>query len=194
MIKGLILIGGKSSRMGTDKFKIPFNGKAQYQHLSDIFLGLEIPHFISCNKQQDGLIPIHFDTIIDRYDAIGPLGGILSALETDPDATWLVIACDLPFISSGNIKSLLSKRDPNSDATTFQIDSHFFEATFSVYEPSAYEWLNNTLKTGNYSLQNALKKMRLKIIQSENSNDLLNINTQEDLENFKKLKGINNSY
>lgn len=173
--------------MGTDKYRLSFNGKAQYQYIADLLTRMEIPVYISCSRQQLNDIPVSFNIIADEYNAIGPMGGILSAMLHQPDASWLVIACDLPFISIENMKSLISNRNKNADITTFQLHERFFETTFSIYEPSAYQWVNQFRIQKNYRLQSAFKEMKLHILHPENAQDFMNINTPEDLEKFRKF-------
>ncbi len=188
MINGLILIGGKSSRMGRDKYEIPFHDKAQYQHISELLQRLKIPFYISCNKSQESRIVREFNTIVDQYDSIGPMGGILSAKAAIPDSAWLVIACDLPFISQQNIETLLQERNPNADITTFQLDDRFYETTFSIYEPSAFRALSEAAQSGNYRLQAVLRTLDLKVIKPKNPQDFLNVNTPADLKEFRRIK------
>lgn len=173
--------------MGTDKYRLSFNGKAQYQHIADLLTQLGISVYISSNQQQLNDIPAEFNIIPDKYDAIGPMGGILSAINYLPDASWLVIACDLPFIALQNIEMLVSNRNQAADVTTFQLNERFFETTFSIYEPSAFQWLNRLRIEENYRLQAAFKKMKLHILQPDNARDFMNVNTPEDLKLFKKM-------
>lgn len=174
--------------MGTDKYKLPFHGKAQYQHLAELISQLGIAVHISSSQQQIGDISGEFNVIPDEYHAIGPMGGILSAMKYLPHSPWLVIACDLPFVTTKTIESLVSKRNSEADVTTFQLNERFFETTFAIYEPSSYRWVEQFRLQENYRLQAAFKTMKLHVLQPENHRDFMNINTTTDLEKFKKIK------
>jgi molybdopterin-guanine dinucleotide biosynthesis protein A len=56
--------------------------------------------------------------IDDRYVGIGPMGGILSALETDREAAWLTVACDMPFLRGSDLAMLVAGRDEGAIATS----------------------------------------------------------------------------
>ena len=153
MLNGLVLIGGKSTRMGTEKYQLAYNGKAQYLHVIDLLTEIDIPTYVSCNAQQIDQIEKATQIIPDEYQAIGPMGGILSAMRFNPKASWLVIACDLPLISSNTIEKLIANRKQDADVTTFQLNDRFFETTFSIYEPSAFQLLDQFRTQENYRLQ-----------------------------------------
>jgi len=188
MLKGLILIGGKSSRMGTEKYKLAFHQKAQFEHLTDLFEGIGIASYISCNNAQHEELQKNYNTIADQHEGIGPIGGILSAFETYPDATWLVIACDLPFVTVETIQNLIMHRDTQYDITAYQVDSRYYETTFSIYEPTAVSQLKNSLSHGNGSLQTVMRNSSVKVVKADNNSEFFNVNTPDDFAAYKQLK------
>src|SRR5689334_14779389 len=97
-LHGLLLAGGSSSRMQTDKAALSFHGQPQlhwaYALLSDV-CGQT---FVSVRPdQRSEPTRAALPQIIDRQPGIGPIAGIAAAQEEFPDAAWLVVACDLPF-------------------------------------------------------------------------------------------------
>ncbi len=58
--------------------------------------------------------------IVDSVAGEGPIVGIRSALAAHPEVAWLVLACDLPFLSDAVIEGLLRERDPSALATAYR--------------------------------------------------------------------------
>jgi molybdopterin-guanine dinucleotide biosynthesis protein A len=137
---GLVLGGGRSSRMRTDKASLKYHGKPQTEHCLDLLAAHCAQSFVSCRADQAdqpgfaGLPQIH-DTFLD----MGPLGGILSALRAHRNAAFLVIACDLPFLDADSLAALVAGRDPFKVATAFAgPQGGLPEPLCAVYEPRCY--------------------------------------------------------
>ena len=81
--------------MGRDKALLERDGQSQLQYAFSLLQDVTARQFVSTRAdQQDDPERQRFPQITDRYDDMGPIAGILSALETQPDADWLVLACD----------------------------------------------------------------------------------------------------
>jgi len=115
-LKALILAGGKSQRMGEDKSQIDYHGKPQEIYAADICGGLGLETYISKSHNYEGEKIENYKVLKDRLVNMGPFGAILSAMMTDPDAAWLVLACDLPYITKEHIELLIDQRNPSSQA------------------------------------------------------------------------------
>lgn len=181
-LHGLILTGGQSQRMGTDKSLLHYHGKPQASYLYEMVESLGIKTFLSCRKEQ--LARKEFSdltTITDRFIGFGPLGGILSAMSTDTEKAWLVIACDLPLISVETIRELISARDPLKQATAyFNEERKQFEPLFAVYEPRIYSRMLHFLGEGVNCPQKVLFNSSIKKLSLKNQGHLDNANTPED--------------
>lgn len=137
---GLVLGGGRSERMGTDKAALAYHGKPQTRRGLDLLAPFCAQAFVSCRAEQAGdaafagLPQVH-----DTFLGLGPLGGILSALRAHPGAAFLVIACDLPFLDAATLEALVRGRDPLRVATAFSGPQDGLpEPLCAVYEPRAY--------------------------------------------------------
>ncbi len=179
---GLVLAGGKSSRMGHDKALINYHGAPHAKHLLNTLDGMGIKSFISCREDQqkrNGLEGLPM--ITDRFLDFGPLGGILSAMAQYPDKAWLVIACDLPYVSTTSIEALISERDASKEATAFyNIERKQFEPLFAVYEPNIYKRMLQYLGEGFTCPQKVLFNSPIKKLTLKNQGFLQNINTPEE--------------
>ena len=84
---GLVLAGGKSRRMGQDKALLLRAGQSQLSYVAALLEGATERVFVSArHDQQDDPERSRFATIVDRYENIGPIAGILSAMDEYPDA------------------------------------------------------------------------------------------------------------
>lgn len=148
-LKALVLAGGKSKRMGEDKSQIEYHGKPQEVFAADICDELGLETFISKSHSfaEDNIdgYPVLKDRLVD----MGPFGAILSAMMSDPDAAWLVLACDLPYITKEHISTLIDHRSPSQQSTAYKlVDQPFPEPLIAIYEPNIYQRMLRFLSLG----------------------------------------------
>ncbi|WP_158976116.1 NTP transferase domain-containing protein [Cellulophaga sp. L1A9] len=118
---GLVLSGGKSTRMGNDKSVIAYHGIPQREYIYKRLSEVCDETFMSIRKDQADEISEDFQVITDEDTFKGPFNGILSAHEKYPDVAWLVLACDLPLIDVPSLKELITARDTTRLATAFAL-------------------------------------------------------------------------
>lgn len=182
ILKGLVLAGGKSIRMGKPKDKIKWHGKEQQYYLADLLAPLCDKVYIS--HRQDQLIGLNqgYQFLSDGFSDIGPLAGVISAFETDPAAAWIVIACDLPLLDSESLEFLIKARNADKIATAYQNPTdHLPEPMITIWEPKSYTILNTCLETGTTSLRRVLINNDTLIIQPLKPDTLFNVNTPEEM-------------
>lgn len=188
---GLILAGGESSRMGSDKSLLNYHGLPQAEYLYHLAKSLNLPSFISCRSGQIERLKLsELPVITDRFTGFGPLGGILSAMATYPDKAWLVMACDLPLLTSETLNDLIRARDPQKLATAyFNQERKQFEPLFAIYEPGIYSRMLHFLGEGVNCPQKVLFNSSVNILPLTSQGRLQNVNTPEDrLEVLKILE------
>jgi len=102
---GFVLVGGKSSRMGTDKANLPFRGGALVEHVAAAVA--EAAGNVTLVGPPERYRGLDLPVIPDRAAGLGPLGGIHTALSASP-ADWnLIVACDLPVVSAKFLEMLM---------------------------------------------------------------------------------------
>ena len=111
---GVVLCGGQSSRMGSDKGLLKLNDKTWTQKVIDTLSNFQVPIVISVNKKQyqDYSIIFPVNTLIPDDPSLqlrGPLYGLLSVHLKYPEEDLLLLACDMPLINAELIKQLLTK-------------------------------------------------------------------------------------
>lgn len=119
---GIVLCGGKSFRMGSDKGLLKLEAKTWAQTAVDKLAVLKIPIKISVNKQQRVAYAEAFaeaQLIVDEplLALRGPLQGLLSCHLRFPEEDLFVLACDLPLMEPAMLLALYKQYGLNSDAT-----------------------------------------------------------------------------
>lgn len=188
ILNGVVLAGGKSLRMGQDKGSMQWHGVKQREYVAGLISQLCDSTFISCKLEGDitdsdyALLP---DTVIDK----GPYGAILSAFEKEPNAAWLVVACDLPLMDIATLEYLIANRNRNAIATTFESPHDGLpEPLITIWEPGAYPYLMSLLEEGLTCPRKALMRNgNVTILKPPYPEALLNANTPEDAEQVKQI-------
>jgi len=176
-IKGLVLAGGKSTRMGTDKGTLNFYGKNQRDVAIDLLEKNHLKTFLSVRKDQE--IGVE-NKITDKFVGLGPFGAICSAFQENPDVAWLVIATDLPFVNDEVIQLLLKHRNPSKVATAIKgKNQQFLEPLITIWEPKSYTLLLNYLAQGYSCPRKVLLNSDVEIIEIDDD-FIRNINTPEE--------------
>ncbi len=183
-LKALILAGGKSTRMGSDKSQLVYDGKeSQEIKMAKLCASLGLESHISKSAEfpddHIGEIPV----IKDRLTDMGPFGAIVSAFMHDPDAAWLVLACDLPFINEASLQRLLSQRYPSGVATAFKaVERPFPEPLITIYEPKAYGRFLEFMSLGYSCPRKVIINSDVRVLDLEDETVIENVNTPEELE------------
>jgi molybdopterin-guanine dinucleotide biosynthesis protein A len=102
MIVGLILAGGRSSRMGEDKALMTIDGETMLARSARILRDMDAGLVVMSGSRPGG--------IPDRWPETGPVGGIASAVEVLPDGELLVIPVDMPRLGQSVLGPLLADR------------------------------------------------------------------------------------
>ena len=178
---GLVLAGGKSSRMGSDKALLEYYDKNQLVHTAVLLQQQCREVFVSCREEQaETYRKFGIPLITDSYLGIGPLGGLLSAQCYMPDAAWVVAACDLPLLDDATLQQLSSKRNPLRFATAFRNpQSGLLEPLCACYEPKSRNRLTLRHLEGDNSLSAFLQESRIEELAPHDAGVLQNINDPE---------------
>jgi len=187
-ITAVILAGGKSSRMGTDKALLPYGPKneplivAVINMLSGIFSRIMISAAKSNPLERFGL-PL----ILDHFPEIGPLGGITSVLESGEERIFCV-ACDMPFLNEDLIRYQCSFTD---DAVIPEWHNRW-ESLHSIYSLPLLPALRQAIEKQHFKISDALFGCNVRLLLESEIQKFdtagkcfANINTPGDFERMK---------
>lgn len=192
-IYGLVLSGGKSTRMGTDKSLIEYHGIPQREHLYHLLSKVCERTFISLRAEQEAKTPFGFATIADEDKFRGPFNGILSAHTKHQDVAWLVLACDLPLMDLPALEQLIEERNPEKLATAFANEEDPLpEPLCAIWEPHALQKAISYLEAGNGTCpRKFLINNDTQLVFAKNKNVILNANSEAEYnEALAKLSAL----
>ncbi|MCU0339608.1 MAG: NTP transferase domain-containing protein [Spirosomaceae bacterium] len=179
-MNGLVLIGGRSTRMGADKSLLCYHQKPQWQHTKTLLEDCCERVYV-CGRAEQYLVDFENNWLLDSY-ATGPLGGILTAFEHDATRPWLVMACDMPFVTHETLTFLQQHRDPTRTATAFQNPiTHLPEPLLTIWEPAAFALLKQAHDTGRKSPMYLLKQADVQLLSCPQPRWLQSLNSPEEV-------------
>lgn len=191
-LNALILTGGKSARMGTRKADLVYreNGETEGARMARLCNEL-LPGRVHVSvADPDQSVITGYPNLADRFLGLGPAGAISSAFLTDPNAAWLVLACDLPLLEKSHLEQLIEARDPRQFATAYKLASQQFpEPLVAIYEPRAYARLLQFLGMGYSCPRKVLINSEVEILETVGEDAFRNANTPEDREAVMGLLG-----
>ena len=187
-MNGLILIGGKSKRMGESKGALVYHQVQQQYHLYHLLEFFCTSVYLSCKEEQVSNISPNYNCIVDKYGDIGPLGGILSAFAKEQNKAWFVVACDMPYVTVEDLSYLCQERIEGKVATVFKSKSGV-EPLLGIWEMSSLPHLKTAFDEGKYGLRKILEDKEVNIIKLKTDKVVSNINTKAAY--WKTMKDLN---
>jgi molybdopterin-guanine dinucleotide biosynthesis protein A len=124
--------------MGEDKAALLVDGRTLLARTAGLLTPLTTAVHVAIRPgQASDELRRQFSLLIDADAVPGPAGGLVAAWQHDPDAAWLVLACDMPAIGQEALKALVACRDPNSGATTWRNpEDGLPEPLCAIWEPA----------------------------------------------------------
>jgi molybdopterin-guanine dinucleotide biosynthesis protein A len=169
--------------MGRDKALLQRDGQSQLEYAVALLDAVVERVFVSVRHDQQGEPERdRFSTIADRYDGMGPVAGILSAMDEHPDVDWLVVACDLPNIEAATLGYLLENRSQEQPFTAFRSSyDDLPEPLCAVYRADSQKIVREFVDDGLVCPRKILIRSDTQLLEQRNPNALDNVNTPDDL-------------
>jgi molybdopterin-guanine dinucleotide biosynthesis protein A len=189
-LNGIILAGGKSRRLGTDKTVVSLGGKRLTQiALDTISLVADDIIIVTNSPELFGDLPARLTP--DVEPGAGPLGGILSGLLASDQAYNLVVACDMPFLNLELLRYMQAIIDDH-DVVIPRFES-YFEPLHAIYSKACIEPIRALLDRRDFRIVDLLNSVRVRYIEREEIDRyepsllcFFNVNTPEDLQRAKE--------
>jgi molybdenum cofactor guanylyltransferase len=185
-IAGLIIAGGKSSRMGQNKALIHFKQKPLIEHVYDRLKYQVEKVYININqacknfKYKENIIPDK------KQNYQGPLAGLDAALQMI-QTEWLQIApCDSPFLPLDLTQILMNKSKQSLHKIIIPQTQNNIHPTLGLFHSSIADDLNLFLKNKDRGFINFINSVGFEGVSFENEHAFVNINTPEELEKYEK--------
>jgi len=192
-ITGIILAGGKSSRLGKEKGLCDFKGKALVSYAIDTLKPLCGQMMISANYFPEKYAAFGIPVIADETKDIGPMGGIFSCLRKSNTRHNLVLSCDTPFVNTAVFQFLL-KALKNEQVLTPAHETFLIEPLSAYYNINVIGNMETAIRNNQFKMMDLFKQVRFKSINMDEKlpffSDFLflNLNTPDDLEKANAIK------
>jgi molybdenum cofactor guanylyltransferase len=168
--------------MHRDKAALTYGGRSQLDRAFELASRHVTKAFVSVRPSQaaDPTRAQH-PLIVDSVAGEGPIVGIRSALAAYPAVAWLVLACDLPFLSDATLSHLLRERAAAGLATAYR-SSHdgLPEPLCAIWEPAAAAALADYQASGGACPRKFLIRHAAALLEPIDSRALDNVNTPEE--------------
>jgi len=158
---GVVLVGGKSVRMGRDKRTLGLGGSTfAEQAVAAMKRRLECVVLAGSGSIPKPLAELQ--QLADAAGVAGPLAGVLAAMRWASAVAWVVAACDMPEISSDSIDWLLGQRRQGVWAVLPTSSEGQVEPLLSIYEPQALSLLEEQAAAGRWGLRHLVGHERVR--------------------------------
>lgn len=184
LLHGLVLAGGRSSRMRTDKAALSYGRRPQLEQAFELLAPRVSLTYISVRADQTGeRLRAAYPQIVDGARGAGPIAGIIGAQARHPDAAWLVLACDLPLLDGATLDQLIASRDASRLATAFRsVTDGLPEPLCAIYEPASRELILAHVAVGRDCPRKFLLANDVLLLDPVQPAALDNANTPRDFE------------
>lgn len=186
-LRGLVLAGGRSERLGRDKAAVEIDGTTLLARAVAALGAVagDVRVAVRGDQFADRLRGC-FRLLADAGEGIGPAAGILAAHAAEPAAAWLVLACDMPLAGPAVLRALVAARDPARAGTAFRAPSDGLpEPLCAIYEPATLAaFRRHVAAGGSPSPRGWLAAAHPLLLDAPAPGALGSINTPEDLEHL----------
>ena len=189
-VAGVILAGGASRRMGSDKAMLRTAGRTQLEHLSSVLSAVLDTVVVSVRSRDDPrAFPQDLALVVDELPDAGPLAGIIAAHRQLPGRALLVVAVDLFGLDVAGIHAFLNARnsDPRCGVTALAVvpsasdprPQTFPDPLCAIWEPEVLHAATDAFDRGERNPQVILRSTRVQLVADPAN--IVNVNTPEDL-------------
>jgi molybdopterin-guanine dinucleotide biosynthesis protein A len=192
-ISCIVLAGGQSQRLGTDKAFLKIGGQVLIEGIMEKMAQIGDEVIIVTNSPQEyGYLEARL--VGDVYPGQGALGGIYSGLKAAHSHHSLVVACDMPFLDLKLLRYMILL-SPGQDVVIPRIGG-LTEPLHAIYSKGCLQPIERLLAAGGFKIIDFFHEVRVRYIEEQEIKlfdpqclSFFNINTPEDLEKARNLMG-----
>lgn len=191
-VEGFILVGGASRRMGRDKALLTVDGRTILERVAgELAAVVSSVRLVGARKDY----PVDLANVADIHEAYGALGGIQAALAATSAEWALVVACDLPLVTSQLLETLVKHSTASKDAVVpIQADGRPQPVCALYRRENCLPEIEDLIRDDEHTPRALLERVRTQYVQFSELRDLagaenffLNLNTPEDFQRAKEL-------
>jgi molybdenum cofactor guanylyltransferase len=188
----IILSGGQSSRMGSNKALLKFHEKTNIERIRDSLKHV-FDDIILVTNDPETYQFLNIRTVLDKYPGSGPLAGVHAGLEASDYEENFVVACDMPFVSA-ELASSLVKALKHHDAVVPVMDGRQ-HPLFAAYQKRVSREARGCIEKGKLRMKHLLEQLNVRYLEEEDlqlygesglERIFFNMNRPEEYEAAKK--------
>lgn len=170
-MRGILLCGGQSRRMGQKKQWLPFGDRPLLLHTLDQLYKTcgDVVVVASDEEERERLARLHVNAILDQYPGQGPLAGLHAGLSGLQGEEWAcLVACDLPFFRGEILQDLamLAEEDRAAQAVV-PCDGEQLFPVCALYRGQARQIAASCLEDGQRALRQFLQRLQVSYVPAE---------------------------
>ena len=192
---GVILAGGSSRRLPTNKALERIGGKTLIERVVDILAHLTTEVLVVVARPTQAanlLLPSSVRVVTDRYPGRGSLGGVFTGVEASAEPWSLVVACDMPFLSVDLLRHLVGE-SADVDAVVPRLKGQP-EPLHALYSKACLTPMQRRLQAGDLKIASLFEAIRVRYVDEGTIDRIdprhlsfFNINTRAQLEEAQRL-------
>ena len=196
-VTSIILAGGKSLRLGRRKALETIDGKSLIEYVIERLRPLTDQMLIVTSQEQADLLSDSGDEIlVDIFPDMGPLGGLYTGLLAARSSYSLVVACDMPFLSTDLLRYMI-EQSADFDAVVPRLGG-LIEPLHAVYSRGCLDSMKTQLERNQLGVNFFLNTARVRYVEQKECRRIdpqllsfFNINYHSDLDQAISLAAEN---
>lgn len=178
----VVVCGGQSSRMGSDKSMLVYHRQPQWQYLYGMLSSLCSEVYLSVNANQVKILPQELPLLEDHpaYRNKGPMAALLTAFDRLPERDILFVGCDYPFLQQTELERFLKFTiEAPTAAAFYNQQQNLYEPLLAFYPQQASGSAVAQFATGNYALQYLLRQLQARKYVPFDTRSITSADTEE---------------
>ncbi|MBP7332811.1 MAG: molybdenum cofactor guanylyltransferase [Firmicutes bacterium] len=191
-VAGVILAGGKSRRMGTDKALLTVGRDAMIERVA-AELGKVFKEILISGGNEETGARLGLKVVPDLIKGWGPLSGIHASLLAAQSRKCLLVPCDMPFLSA-ELARIMAGLSDGYDVTVPQ-HGDYLQPLFAVYDKNCIRAVEEALRDGRHKVADIYPRVRVKYVSemilraaADIDTVFFNVNTPLDLEKARIME------
>ncbi|CAI8391582.1 MAG: putative molybdenum cofactor guanylyltransferase [Acidimicrobiales bacterium AG-410-I20] len=184
---GVVLNGGRSERMGADKANLAIGEETLLELTVSRLRKAFASSIFIVGKETVGLLDAEVNQVTDIWPGEGPLGGILTALQSigESDVPVMILACDFPNLDVTEIRSLVEYAYANPDSIVVPSVKGRKQWMHACWPTTVEEHLQRSFARGERAPHRALEGLRVVVVERSTVDAYVDIDTPEEFEEAK---------
>jgi molybdopterin-guanine dinucleotide biosynthesis protein A len=183
-LAGAVLAGGKASRFGSDKTRLPMQGRSLASHLCGLQAQAGLSPLYLCAGEAPPDLPGGVGLLPDEVEGLGPLGALATLLKASPKPV-LVLGGDMPGVDAAALAALVQAWQPGSRGLVAE-GQDGLHPLLAIYEPVLLDGLQRRLAQEKRSVQDWIRGEALPTWTLPSLDWVYNINTKADWERWRR--------